>query len=82
MLTIKKLKGAKFANAAGNIARTADGFAFYEEGKGWLAFSHDRDRYGILIPYIPCGGRRALQAILDAGGFVTMDGMEYVNPNA
>lgn len=82
MLTIKKIKGAKFANAAGTITREANGYAFYEEGKGWLAFSHDRDRFGILIPYIPCGGRRALQAILDAGGFTTMDGMEYVTPNA
>ena len=82
MLTIKKIKEAKFANAAGTITRVANGYAFYEEGKGWIAFSHDRDRFGILIPYIPCGGRKALQAILDAGGFVTMDGMEYVNPNA
>lgn len=82
MLIIKKIKEAKFANAAGTIARIANGYAFYEEGKGWLAYSHDRDRFGILIPYIPCGGRKALQAILDAGGFTTMDGMEYVNPTA
>ena len=82
MLTIKKINNAKFTNAAGNIACIANGYAFYEDGKGWLAFSHDRDQYGILIPYIPCGGRKALQAILDAGGFLTMDGMEYVNPNA
>ena len=82
MLTIKKLKGAKFANATGTIACEANGYAFYEEGKGWIAFSHHRDRYGILIPYIPCGGRKALQAILDAGGFLSMDGIEYVTPNA
>lgn len=82
MMTIKKLKNAEFTNAAGNIARIANGYALYEEGKGWIAFSYDRDRYGILIPYIPCGGRKALQAILDAGGFVTMDGMEYVTTNA
>lgn len=82
MLTIKKIKDAKFYNAAGNIAKEPNGWAFYEEGKGWLAFSHDRDCFGILTPYIPCGGRKALQAILDAGGFTTMDGMEYVNPTA
>ena len=28
--------------------------------------------------YIPCGGKRALQSILDAGGFCSFDGMEYV----
>ena len=82
MLTIKKIKDAKFANSTGTIAAVANGWAFFEEGKGWLAFSHDRDRFGILIPYIPCGGRKALQAILDAGGFVTMEGMEYVTPTA
>ena len=82
MMTIKKLKEAKFFNAAGTIARIANGYAFYEDGKGWVAFSRDRDRFGILIPYIPCGGRKALQAILDAGGFVSMDGMEYVTQNA
>ena len=32
----------------------------------------------ILAPYIPCGGKRALQSILDAGGFCSFDGMEYV----
>lgn len=34
--------------------------------------------FGILVPYIPCGGKRALQSILDAGGFCSFDGMEYV----
>ena len=38
----------------------------------------DRDEFGILVPYIPCGGKRALQSILDAGGFCSFDGMEYV----
>lgn len=43
-----------------------------------IAFSSDRDEFGILAPYIPCGGKRALQSILDAGGFCSFDGMEYV----
>lgn len=81
-MTIKRIKNARFTNAAGTVAAIANGYAFYEEGKGWLAFSHDRDRFGILIPYIPCGGRKALQAILDAGGFLSIAGMEYVNPTA
>ena len=82
MLTIKKLANTPFANDNETIVRFVTGYALYEEGKGYIAFSHDRDGYGILIPYIPCGGRKALQAILDAGGFVTMDGMEYVTPHA
>ena len=75
-MQIKRLKDAKFGSK--RIARVVTGWAFYEEGKGWVAFSSDRDKYGILIPYIPAGGKKALQAILDAGGFVSFDGMEYV----
>ena len=81
-MIIKKLKNAAFSNAAGTISCIVSGWAFYVEGKGYVAFSHDRDRYGILVPYIPCGGRKALQAILDMGGFTSMDGMEYVNADA
>lgn len=36
------------------------------------------DRIARVVPYIPCGGKRALQSILDAGGFCSFDGMEYV----
>ena len=76
-MQIKRLKDAKFGTKL--IARSVTGYALYEEGKGYIAFSGDRDQYGILIPYIPAGGKKALQAILDAGGFVSFDGMEYVN---
>lgn len=70
------LKSAKFGTD--RIARVVTGYALYEEGKGYIAFSSDRDEFGILVPYIPCGGKRALQSILDAGGFCSFDGMEYV----
>lgn len=75
-MEIKRLKNAKFGNKV--FVAEVTGWAFYEEGKGWVAFSGDRDKYGILTPYIPVGGKKALQAILDAGGFVSFDGMEYV----
>lgn len=75
-MQIKRLKDAKFGNKL--MARAVTGYALYEEGKGYLAFSSARDKYGILIPYIPAGGKKALQAILDAGGFVSLSGMEYV----
>lgn len=75
-MQIKRLKGVKFGNK--RIARVVTGWALYEEGKGYIAFSSDRDEYGILIPYIPVGGKKALQSILDAGGFVSFEDMEYV----
>ena len=67
-MVIKRLKGVKFGTD--RIARVVTGYALYEEGKGYIAFSSDT--------YIPCGGKRALQSILDAGGFCSFDGMEYV----
>lgn len=76
-MTIKRLKNTKFGNA--KIHCVVTGWALYEEGKGYVAFSNERDQYGILTPYIPRGGKKALQAILDAGGFCSFDGMEYVN---
>lgn len=76
-MEIIKLRGAHFGTI--KICRVVNGYALYENGKGYIAFSCDRDSYGILIPYMPCGGRKALQAILDAGGFTSFDGMEYVN---
>lgn len=79
-MVIKRLKEAAFGNE--KIWRVVTGWALYEEGKGYVAFSGDKDKFGILIPYIPVGGKRALQSILDAGGFVSFDGMEYVNQRA
>ena len=75
-MEIKRLKDAKFGSKA--IARVVTGYALYEEGRGYIAFSSARDKYGILIPYIPAGGKKALQAILADGGFINLDGMEFV----
>lgn len=75
-MQIKRLKNAHFGTK--KISRVVTGWALYEAGKGYVAFSSDRDQYGILVPYTPCGGRKALQSILDAGGFLAFDGMEYV----
>lgn len=76
-MKIAKLNNAKFGNKS--MYTKLNGFVLYKEGKGYIAFSHERDRYGILIPYMPRGGRKALQSILDQGGFINFDGMEYVN---
>ena len=72
-MKIKRLKRAKFGTD--RIARVVTGYALYEEGKGYIAFSSDRDEFGILAPYIPCGGKVQLR---EAGGFCSFDGMEYV----
>ena len=69
-MKIIRLKNVKFGTK--KISRVVTGWALYEEGKGYIAFSCDRDKYGILVPYIPCGGKRALQSILDAGGFCSL----------
>lgn len=76
IMKIKRLRNAKFGTDKLHVVVT--GWALYEEGKGYIAYSSDRDKYGILAPYIPCGGKRALQAILNAGGFTSFEGMEYV----
>lgn len=75
-MQIKRLRNTHFGTK--KISRVVTGWALYEPGKGWVAFSADRDGFGILVPYIPCGGKRALQSILDAGGFCSFEGMEYV----
>lgn len=77
-MRIVRLREARFGNE--EIARVVSGYALYEEGKGYYAYSHDCDEYGIVIPYMPCGGRKALQSIINGGGFVSMDGMEFVEP--
>lgn len=75
-MEIVKLKNKQFGTRT--IYREVSGYALFESNKGYVAFSHDKDKYGILIPYMPCGGCKALQSILDAGGFVSFEGMEYV----
>ena len=45
-MKIKRLKRAKFGTD--RIARVVTGYALYEEGKGYIAFSSDRDEFGIL----------------------------------
>lgn len=47
-MKIKRLKRAKFGTD--RIARVVTGYALYEEGKGYIAFSSDRDEFGILAP--------------------------------
>ena len=76
---IKKVNGLTFGTK--NIWCEPTGFAPYVPGKGFLAFQHDNEnRRGVRLPYLPKGGKKALQAILDAGGFLSLEGMEFVQP--
>ena len=75
-MKIVKLTNAKFGNS--RVYTIVNGFALYEENRGFVAFSCDRDKCGILTPYMPAGKKKTLQSILDAGGFCSFDGMEFV----
>ena len=76
-MQIVRLKNKAFGHK--HMYTRVTGYALYEEGKGYIAFSSARDKYGILTPYMPIGGKKALQSILDAGGFLSLDGIEYVH---
>ncbi len=73
-LEIVNLKGYRFNTPKGIC--TMRGFAFYIKGKGFVRFKHDLPG----IPYAPCGGRKALLSILNSGGFVNYDSLEFTNP--
>ena len=47
------------------------GYAFYVPGFGYLKFRSDDH------PYV-LDAKRTLQAILDAGGFITMDAVDFI----
>lgn len=45
-MKIVKMKNARFGS--GLMYRCVSGYALYEPGKGYVAFSSDRDDFGIL----------------------------------
>ena len=75
-LEIVEIKNKAFGRK--EIYQLASGYCFKVEGKGYLAFSTNRDKFGILLPYMPYGGKEALISILEAGGFTSFDGIEFV----
>jgi hypothetical protein len=64
-MEITKLTNAKFKTPKG-IA-ICNGYTL-KTSNGYVAFKCDEG-----LPYMPLGGHRALQAILDAGGFIEFD---------
>jgi hypothetical protein len=65
-MIIKSVKNFKFKDAFG-IFVYEGGLALYEEGKGFVSLD------GGKTPYIPCGGRKALKAILASGFYGEID---------
>lgn len=77
-LQIKKVNGLRFGNhLAYNEAR---GYAFYHEDLGYMSFKKDNESKDAKVPYIPLGGKRALEYILDTGGLIHYDDIEWLQP--
>ena len=70
-MKIKSVKNLKFKDSFGIY--TTSGLALYEDGKGFVTMDGE-------TPYIPQGGRKALQSILDNGGFE--GDVKYIRPVA
>lgn len=68
-LEIVKLGTQKFKTIGGYYQPT--GYAFRHRELGFFAFKGD-------YPYIPRGGKQALQEILDAGGFLSFDNCKWI----
>lgn len=69
MMVIKNLRNYKFKDEIGIYSTT--GFALYEDGKGFISLDGK-------TPYSPAGGKKALQSILNAGGFLSEP--DYIYP--
>lgn len=55
---------------------TLRGWGMMIPGKGFIKFKHDE----LPVPYSPIGGKKALQSIMESGGFLEYDSLEFVNP--
>ena len=71
-LQIVKLKGQKFRTINGYCKPT--GYTFYHADLGYITL--DNDDY----PYIPCGGKKALQKILSDGGLLDYTNVKWLQP--
>ena len=72
-LQIVRLDQYEFDTPKGRA--TVRGWGFLIPGLGFVKFKHDAD----AVPYAPCGGKSALQSIIDDGGFVSYDDIEFVD---
>lgn len=77
-LVIKSTKGMRFGNE--KIQFESSGLGLYHPVLGFVSF--DKDKYGINIPYVPTGGRKALNQILAHGGLTSYDNAKWAKPIA
>lgn len=78
-LQIVSLKGIKFSSPSKQITVELKGYAFYNKDFGYLSFKSDNIGKLVNVPYAPKGGKKALQEILNAGGFTSYDDIEWIN---
>ena len=75
-LQIVRLNGKIFTDGLSHVEPR--GYAFYCEGLGYLSFASDHKLGDVKCPYTPRGGEKALQEILDQGGFLNFDDIEWL----
>lgn len=71
-LQIVRLDNYEFITPKGRA--TVRGWGLLIPGMGFVKFKCD------AVPYAPNGGKRALQSIINDGGFVSYDDLEFINP--
>ncbi len=71
-LQIVKLNGQRFATTEGYYQ--PKGYCFKHPKLGYFSFVDDNKDY----PYIPAGGKKALQEILDLGGLLDFDDCKWL----
>ena len=74
-LTIKRIGSRERFDIGRGKPVKLNGFAFYIPGKGYIGM---KDGGG--MPYTPLGGKKALQQILDDGGFLDYKPNIFINP--
>lgn len=77
-LIIKSTKGMRFGND--KIQFESSGLSLYHPVLGFVSFG--KDKYGINIPYVPVGGRKALNQILSDGGLTDYANAQWAKPIA
>lgn len=74
-LQIVKLEGnIKFLSKSKDGYLLPSGYCFLHPQKGYFAFKGDE------TPYIPAGGRKALESIVRDGGFIDFDASIWLHP--
>ncbi|MGG1669990.1 3-isopropylmalate dehydratase [Paenibacillus sp. NRS-1783] len=70
-LQIVRLQNTKFQELNG--IWLLDGYALHHPELGYVSFDGKK-------PFQPGGGKATLQSVMDAGGFVSFEGMYWVKP--